>query len=361
MENIKGFLTIVQEYIKENNIDLKAIPVNLRSIDNNFLKQIKENFLKVKGDDRIEEYATIKLEDDNILIEIKCTSGKKLFITKGNKFIKKNSLVNVITEANFNKTITLNELDTIEKLQKQYPRYMKDIKDIRLSCKEINDSFLNYCKYIKYLDKERKESLKPNIDEITFMDPDSCQKIRRGTGARNLYNTNKHAEVDYSEREQILLTSRPIKIIKARDTSGKDSSCLICLYDISCLNDESNYVMVMEPIDSFKYTKMAFFHTKERITDIDFKETAKEYLEYDRETVTSLANMIRHCHLDIERFKDNMNAILYNNYENMNYLTRKRLQLAKENPEEFYNNYDRETAERVVAAKQKKLGTKQEI
>lgn len=351
MENIKGFLTIIEEYIKENNIDLKIIPVNLRSIDNSFLKYINEFFLKVKGDDRIEEYATIKLENNNISIEVKCTSGKKLFINKGEKFIKKSSLVNAITEDTFIKIITLKELDTIEKLQKKYPRYIKEMKDIRLSCKEINNSFLNYCKYIKYLDKERKESLKPSIDEITFMDPDACQKIRSGVGTGKMYQANKHEEISYEEREEVLLNANPKKVIKAKDTSGKDSSCLICLYDIKRLNEASNYVIVMEPINSFKYTKIAFFHTDENIMDIDFKEKAKEYLEYDRETVTSLANMVRNCHLDIDRFKDNMNAILYNNYENINYLTMKRLQLAKENPEKFYNEYDRATAEKIANAK----------
>lgn len=112
-----------------------------------------------------------------------------------------------------------------------------------------------------------------------------------------------------------------------------DLEYLVCLYNLEKQENMDSYALVMEPFSSYGYTKTAYFNSKIGISQEQFSNITKLYLELDRQDITSLANTVRTCHKNMDRYNDTINGLLLGEYKTPSEKTR--ITFAKENAEEI--------------------------
>lgn len=340
----EGFLTYLENYFDKHNIKLKEVPFELKSIDRSFSVAVETVIsnkfnpsvaaLRKKGYIKVDEKGTM-------YIELESQSNIRVIISNG--YVNgKNSLY--INEKDFEKTAMGMDYVTYQHLKnhQHLGKYLKDFKDIPPASTLIKESFRMVAATARKTDQRMKmqteqendRNLLQDVQEIYFVDPE-VTPINRTTVTSKTASTTSHDAISIYERHKLMMDLSPEKVIYAKGLNKDNSSYLICLYNIEKLEDHCNqYVMVMEPKTSYKYTKTAYFKASKQVTQDEFQNKAAEYLQYDENTFLSLANTTRFCHKSIEAFDEMLNALIFDEYKNP--IHKNKLQIAKSTAEEFH-------------------------
>lgn len=335
---MKKLIEYIEKFYQKNNIDLKNYRFDLAKTSDVF-KLAAETYLSAKtAPSSLRPYGYIRVDKDGkFYIEFESYANTCLFISNG--YVKTRYKGYYLKEEDFSKEVRAINLLYYNRIKDHFPQFLKEFKNIEDPIENIIAEFKLILEEAKELDKERKKMYKQqsvsnlfdNIEEMFFLEPDSSSN-NKGSKYSKTTNYTTHDSVDEKERYNILLGMKPEKVIQAQGANGS-SSYLVCLYNIEKLPEEETYALVMEPSSSHAYTKTAYFKSKIGISDEQFKNISQLYLELDRQDITSLANTVRTCHKNIDRFNETINGLLLGEYKTP--AEKERITFAKSQAEEI--------------------------
>ncbi|MGN0973681.1 MAG: hypothetical protein ACI4OT_02960 [Bacilli bacterium] len=335
---MKKLIEYIEKFYHDNDIDLKYFGFDLNKIHYVFKLAAETDLSSKTTPSSLRPYGYIKVDKDGkVYIELQSYANTCLFISNG--YVKTHYRGCHLNEEEFNKIVRAINLLYYKKIKEHFPEFLKNFKNMDDPMELIVDDFKSILEEAKEFDEQRKNmgkqqdisNLIDDIEEISFMEPDSSSNNKNNNHTKT-QSSITHNSVDETERYNLLLGMHPEKVIHAHG-KNKGSSYLVCLYNIGKLAEEENYALVMEPSSSHAYTKTAYFKSKIGISDEQFKNISQLYLELDRQDITSLANTVRTCHKDIDRFKGTLNGLLLGEYKTP--AERDRITFARETAEEI--------------------------
>lgn len=335
---MKKLIEYIEKFYHDNDIDLKYFRFDLGKIHDVFKLAAETDLSGKTTPSSLRPYGYIKIDKDGkVYIELESYANTCLFISNG--YVKTHYKGCHLNEEEFNKEVRAINLLYYKEIKEHFPEFLKEFKNIEDPMELIIDDFKLILKEAKEFDKQRKEIIKQknvsnlidDIDEISYMEPDVSSNNKNSNNPKTTSSTT-HDSIDKTERYNILLGMHPEKVIHAKG-KNKGSSYLVCLYNIEKLAEEETYALVMEPSSSHVYTKTAYFKSKIGISDEQFKNISQLYLELDRQDITSLANTVRTCHKNIDRFNETINALLFGEYKTP--AEKERIAFAKTEAEEI--------------------------
>lgn len=337
----EGLIAYIERYFKENHIDLKYYRFNLNKIHDIFKLSVEETLSKETIPSSLRQDGFIKVDRDNhVYIEMTSYANTCFFLS--DQYVKTEYKGIHVREEEFNKAIRGMNLIYYKQLKQRFPEFLIEFKNLEDPVKLVKEDFKIVLEEAKEFDRERKQKqnaekynqLLENIESISFINPDGCvseSKVFSSEENQKLLGTN-HDNISVTDRYNVLLDLNPEKVLRAKGMNG-DLEYLVCLYNLEKQENMDSYALVMEPFSSYGYTKTAYFNSKIGINQEQFSNITKLYLELDRQDITSLANTVRTCHKNMDRYNDTINGLLLGEYKTPSEKTR--ITFAKENAEEI--------------------------
>lgn len=263
------FLDTIDVYIKQNNINLKNIEISSELLPGCYNEAIKQIITKYSGEQEILDTYSLKYDSQNRLcLEITSCNNYKLLIFsdhtefsrefKGKK-ITESKVVKLAEQIDFEKNIELMILYGIS------PRYMKRKEEI-----EPLEFILTDCAY-------------DVIDYINYL--------------INLYNNKEHYE---NNRFNILNSYNYTHKNFIKDNKTDEIIQANFLYQIS----NKDYVLILEPEDKDRFTKIVYLQNNEPITFEMFEKIAESYSKLKLNQFSNLPNTEIYSHTKDSYFNE---------------------------------------------------------
>lgn len=196
----------------------------------------------------------------------------------------------------------------------------------------LRDTVTNLKKYIDYLNQKYQEEVisKEVMYGISYREPTPDSDIfKRGPREFGYKPTKDRKNIVMGAEERIEILERYPYVYKdyAFTANNKEIDYMVYLYNVR----ENEFVMIMEPYNGMKYTKVVILH-KNNISRDEFNGFVKEYLELSNNEFALRENGARTSHTTIDTYKKSMKyAILGDNINNVTSSFKKRIRSIKDN------------------------------
>lgn len=164
-------------------------------------------------------------------------------------------------------------------------------------------------KYIDYLNKMYQEDVTKNNDVmkgICYLEPKKDTVIRRDKGVTSDKSKERiNPVIEASARLEILDSYDYLYKDYAYTNDSREISYMNYLYEI----DDEMYVLIMEPYNGIKYTKIAVFKYEEMNEEV-FREAVKSYLELSASEFMMCEGTSRSSHTSLNTFRGIINYTL---------------------------------------------------
>lgn len=196
----------------------------------------------------------------------------------------------------------------------------------------LRDSVTALKKYIDYLNHEYQEEViaKEVMHGISYKEPvPESDAFRRGPREFGVKPTKerKNAVMGAEERIEVLEEHTYVYKDYAFTGNNKEIEYMVYLYNVR----DNEFVLVMEPYNGVKYTKIVVLHEKEINREV-FNALVKRYLELSNNEFALMDNVARSSHTTIDTFRESMNyAILGGEVEKATSTFKKKIKSIKDN------------------------------
>lgn len=238
-----------------------------------------------------------------------------------------------IKETSFLQNIRLKEdyhySNALNSLPERERKYIKTLgeKEKMFSSEMIN-SLENIKSYMKWIVKETN-IINSTIDaEINFkvnpMDMDNQKRNFKGTAEERQWLNDPIKFMDRMYQLGKYESMYDIKASEIDDTYEED------IYFVKVFNVKNKIVLIMEPKEARKYTKIKYIDS-DKITKEQAIKIAGETLSLNKEEITNQGDITRHTHTTIEEYRKLLRYILEGVDEGLRYSAIERIESAKEN------------------------------
>lgn len=348
-----SMLQKIDEYIKENGIPFKEITFSYTYLDPYLDQVITSRIRKITGNDFNMGCLSYTLKYDNsgnLCLIANSNDDKSTFIifdkSKTNKVDLPGSFnacgeKTIIEEAAMLKYLYDDRLLIRNRLYEMYPdisisdrviaenRILEDLmkvvfrelkenderilkkvhyKDLYVEntnriidyIEYLNDAYQNDLKFAKLKEEEHKV-----MYGICYSEPES-DTVTRKNFDNNGYNyghkEKKYPVISFDDRYQILESYPYLYREYAYTTDRKEITFMNYLYNIG----NNKYLLVMEPYNGVRATKIAIFESNETITREKFNELIRFYLQLSYIEALEEKSLIRSNHTSLETYKKNI-------------------------------------------------------
>ena len=169
--------------------------------------------------------------------------------------------------------------------------------------KDVIESTNNIISYIDYLNQRYMEEVKLEEDNsmkgIMFIEPEKDYNGKRVLGNTNTISKERNNPlIPANDRISILNNYKYIYRDYAYTSSNKEIEYLNYLYKI----DSDKYLLLMEPYNGNKFTRMAIINTEGYISREDFDVMVRKYLELSNREFDYVGNTVKISHTSIEAY-----------------------------------------------------------
>ena len=207
-------------------------------------------------------------------------------------------------ENNIINTLAKNNLEKLEKDNESIFDIVSYNEEITDSANKIND----YIAYLNayYMEDLREKEAEMRMDGIFYMEPDSDTVIRKGTSTPSKGSHERVNQVmPADERIDVLEDYSYIYREFAYSTDKSQIDYMSYLYQIN-----NKYILVMEPYNGIKHTKIAVIDANREITKDEFKKMVKYYLELSYKETLEEKSVIRCYHTTIDKYINDIHYTL---------------------------------------------------
>lgn len=331
---MNSILNMVDNYIKENNIPFKDITISYSYLPSYLNQAILNKIREIKGnnyDFGSTEYTFSYDENDNLYLIVHDSENMVNLIIANTKLDLVDYKITVISEYKLiEEAIALKDLDeyrlVIRNMINNEYKTLSPIEKIKLenniinslAKNKINNSSIdistyneeltnsankinNYMSYLKdYYDKDMKEYSDKEEVGIYFSEPDSDYLGRKNEKNKYPKEYERVNEIiPFTARYHVLEKYPYIYSDYAYSDNYKEIEYMNYLYKLN----ETKYLLVMEPYNGIKFTRIAVINHEGEFTKEEFNNLVRHYLELSYIETIKDNSVVRPYHTTIETYE----------------------------------------------------------